>query len=258
MLVRTRWFVGRTHATEAAADEADPAAELAADETAELKEAAIPEAWLAALPVSALYCVLKPEVMTEPSDWVARRGTVVMAVLKALWTPEASEPVIDAAADAAEPVALAKADERMGRAAGTEPEAEAPGTRLGRHVLGRQGTLTSALSDAVCDGRGSLSAIARLLGAVANTVGPVALAAEAGGVTVGAHELRLGDGGHVVDTQLLQELIMASRRAESRTYSARTKALGDGGTGEGGDDGEGLHLDMVWGFGGLQKKVAKS
>ena len=109
-----------TYAAEATADEADSAAELAADETAELKEAAIPEAWLAALPVSALYCVLKPEVMTEPSDWVARMGTVVMAVLMALWTPEASEPVMEAAADAAEPVALAKADERMGRAAGME------------------------------------------------------------------------------------------------------------------------------------------
>lgn len=115
----------RDEAAEPTADEADSAAELAADEAAELAEAAIPEAWLAALPVSALYRVLKPVVLTAPPLRVARRGRVVTAVLWALWAADASEPVTDAAADAAEPVAVAKADDRMGRAAGMEPETAA-------------------------------------------------------------------------------------------------------------------------------------
>jgi|TARA_R110002003_G_scaffold191_21_gene14891 hypothetical protein len=107
-----------TYAAEAAADEA----EFNAPEAAELAEAARLEAALAALPVSEPKTVLKPVVvvMTEPAElvMVPTRGTVVTA----LWATDASEPVTEAAADAAAPDALARAEVRIGTAA-SEPEA---------------------------------------------------------------------------------------------------------------------------------------
>jgi hypothetical protein len=78
----------------------------------------------------------------------------------------------------------------------------------------------------------SLLGIAGLGRAVANTVGPVGLATEASNVTRGAVELGVGDAGHVVGAQL----------------STRSKGLGNGNTGDGGKDSEGLHLEGggVW------------
>jgi hypothetical protein len=84
----------RADEAEAAADEADPAAELIAAEAAELAEAAKLEAWLARLAV-------------------------------ALFRAPPAEPVMEATADAAEPVTPARAEVKMGRAAGL-PEAVAP------------------------------------------------------------------------------------------------------------------------------------
>jgi hypothetical protein len=107
-----------TYAAEAAADVAEPAAELAA----ELADAARLDAALAALAVSEPKTVLKPVVVTtaEPAEFVTvpTRGMVVTALRAA----DASEPVTEAAADAAAPLALARADDRMGRA-GRAPEA---------------------------------------------------------------------------------------------------------------------------------------
>lgn len=57
-----------------------------------------------------------------------------------------------------------------------------------------------ALAGSVGDSLSSLCGRTSLLGAIANTVSPVALGAEAVGVTLCALELRVGDGGHVVDT----------------------------------------------------------
>lgn len=108
----------KTYAAEAAADEADPIAALAA----ELAEAAIPEAWLAALPISELKRVLEPVVVmkVEPAESVvvARRGTVVTALIMALLAAEPTAPVTDEAAEAAAPEALARAEVKMGTAAG--------------------------------------------------------------------------------------------------------------------------------------------
>ena len=86
--------MARTYTADAAADEADSANE----DAAELSDAAIPEASLAALPVSELYRVLKPVVVvaTLPAEsvTVARIGTVVTGV------PEASEAAPEAEARA--------------------------------------------------------------------------------------------------------------------------------------------------------------
>lgn len=103
-------------AAEAAADEADPTI----PEAAELAEAIIPEAWLAADPVSEPKTVLKPVVVgtAEPSEFVTvpTRGMVVTA----LWAAEPSEPVTEAATDASEPEADARASVKMGSAAGAD------------------------------------------------------------------------------------------------------------------------------------------
>jgi hypothetical protein len=58
----------------------------------------------------------------------------------------------------------------------------------------------------VGDGLGSLNWVAGLGRAVAETEGPVALVAEAVGVTGGALVVGRGNGGHVVNTHLLWTL----------------------------------------------------
>lgn len=130
-------------AAEEAAERADEAAELRAplaDEAAELRapladEAAdaaadeaefnAPDAALAADPVNEPKTVLKPVVvvMTEPAElvMVPTRGTVVTA----LWAADASEPVTEAAAEAAAPEAPARAEVRIGTAARVPEAAEA-------------------------------------------------------------------------------------------------------------------------------------
>jgi hypothetical protein len=110
-------------AAEAAADEADSMMPLAA----ELAEATIPEASLAADAVREPKTVLKPVVVgtAEPAESVTvpTRGMVVTA----LWAAEPSEPVIEAATDAAEPEAEARAAVRMGSASGTLEALAKPG-----------------------------------------------------------------------------------------------------------------------------------
>jgi len=117
-------------AAEPAALVADARAPLAADEAearapeaAELALARAPEAAEAALPVREPKTVLKPVavVMTEPAEFVmvARRGMVVTA-LAALPAALPIAPVTEAAAEAAGPVAVARAELKMGRAAATE------------------------------------------------------------------------------------------------------------------------------------------
>ena len=64
--------------------------------------------------------------------------------------------------------------------------------------------LTLALALSIANGLGGLLSVASLPRAVANTVGPVGLRAEAGLVTSGAGELGVGDQVHVVDAQLLK------------------------------------------------------
>jgi hypothetical protein len=129
--------VDKTYAAEATADEADAtadAAELTAELTAPLAEAATLEAWLAALPVSEPKTVLKPVVVStaEPAEFVtvAIRGTVVTA----LWAADASEPVTEAAAEAAAPEALARAEVKMGSAAGTLLAPAKPGVRVSERL----------------------------------------------------------------------------------------------------------------------------
>lgn len=118
-------------AAETAADEADSIAPLAA----ELAETRTLEAWLAADPVSEPKTVLKPVVVgtAEPAEFVTvpTRGMVVTA----LWAAEPSEPVTEAATDAREPVADARAPVKMGSAAGT---LEAP-AKSGIVVSGARG-----------------------------------------------------------------------------------------------------------------------
>lgn len=105
-----------TYAAEAAPLEA----EASAPEAAELAEAMAPEAWLAALPVREPKTVLKPVVVgtTDPAELVTEptRGMVVTALAPA--RPEVSEPTTEAAAEAADPEAVARALVRMGIAAG--------------------------------------------------------------------------------------------------------------------------------------------
>jgi hypothetical protein len=101
-------------------DEADARAPEAADEA----DASTPDAWLAALPVSEPKTVLKPVVVgtRDPAElvMVATRGSVVTAL-----APGRTEAIMEAAADAADPEALASAPVKMGMAAGTWV-AEAP------------------------------------------------------------------------------------------------------------------------------------
>jgi hypothetical protein len=66
--------------------------------------------------------------------------------------------------------------------------------------------LTGTLSSTVGDGLGSLDGVAGLLSAIADAVCPVALGAEAVGVTSAAHEVGRGNAGHVVNTHLLWPL----------------------------------------------------
>lgn len=56
----------------------------------------------------------------------------------------------------------------------------------------------------VANGLGGLISTASLARAVADTVGPVGLGAEAGSVTGATAELGVGDDVHVVDTHLLK------------------------------------------------------
>lgn len=72
----------------------------------------------------------------------------------------------------------------------------------------------------------SLTSVASLGRAVTDTVGPVRAAAEAVNVALATAELGVGNASHVANAEL----------------SAVSKvALGNSGTGNGGDDGEGLH-----------------
>lgn len=64
--------------------------------------------------------------------------------------------------------------------------------------------LTLAETGGVANGLSGLLARAGLAGAVADTVGPVGLSAEAGSVAGSAAELGVGDDVHVVDTHLLE------------------------------------------------------
>lgn len=66
--------------------------------------------------------------------------------------------------------------------------------------------LTLAETGSVANGLTGLFSRASLAGAVADTVGPVGLAAEAGSVASGATKLSVGDQVHVVDTHLLEEV----------------------------------------------------
>ena len=52
---------------------------------------------------------------------------------------------------------------------------------------------------------GGLVSIASLARAVADTIGPVGLGAEAANVVGGAGELSLGNAGHVVDAEVLSD-----------------------------------------------------
>jgi len=82
--------------------------------------------------------------------------------------------------------------------------------------------LTLALALGVADGLRSLVGVASLLGAVANTVGPVGLGAEAGLVTSRAGVLGVGDHVHVVDAQLLEWVSIVCKQrstAMSRIWS---------------------------------------
>lgn len=132
---------------------------------------------------------------------VATRGTVVIADWEALPVAEALSP--EAVPEAPE-IAL-RAGFRMVRAA--EGEAVAPearvdstsGVELARVAWWQWRERTLALALGVADGLTSLFSIASLLGAVADTVGPVGLGAEAGLVTSRAGELGVGDQVHVVD-----------------------------------------------------------
>ena len=63
--------------------------------------------------------------------------------------------------------------------------------------------LTSALAAGILDSLGSLISWAGLSRAVTDAVGPVGFGAEAGNISSAAHELGVGNGGHVVDTCLL-------------------------------------------------------
>lgn len=87
--------------------------------------------------------------------------------------------------------------------------------------------------------------VASLGRAVADTVSPVGLGAEASSVTGGAGELGVGDAGHVVSAELLSINISGGgvKQRNATTYSARTKVLGDSNAGNGSDNGEGLHVD---------------
>jgi hypothetical protein len=192
---------------DARAPEAAEDAEASAPEAAELPEAMMPEAWLAALPVSEPKTVLKPVVVgtTEPAELVTEptRGMVVTA-LAALPAPDASELATDAAAEAAAPEAVANAPVRMGTAGGTlaaEGAAAVDGKQRSKTKEGDGHT--NALAGSPSDGSSRLGLTAGLTRAVADTVGPVALCAEAVGVARGALELALGNGGHVVDAELL-------------------------------------------------------
>lgn len=102
----------------------------------EAREAVALLAALAALPVSEPKTVLKPLVVTttEPSEFVTvpTMGTTVTTLAAADWAWEASEPVMDAAADAAAPDAVARAPVKMGTAGGT-PEPETPLVRSALH-----------------------------------------------------------------------------------------------------------------------------
>jgi hypothetical protein len=79
--------------------------------------------------------VLEPVVVmkVEPAELVvvARRGTVVTALCMALLTPEPTAPTTDEAADAAAPEALARAEVRIGTAAGVPEDAPAAASAYG-------------------------------------------------------------------------------------------------------------------------------
>jgi hypothetical protein len=107
-----------------------------------------------------------------------------------------------------------------------------------------------AKTSSVGDGLGRLLLTAGLTAAVTNTVGPVALAAEAGSVTRGAAVLGVGDHVHVADAQSL-EGGLASRHGmvgvnggEYGTYSTIAQVLGRGDANGDSEDGKGLHSEL--------------
>lgn len=150
---------------EAAADEA----EATAPEAAELAEARAPEAALLAEAAAPEAAELAEAAM--PEAWLAS----------------------DAPADPAAPVAEARAEVRMGRAAGAESVEAAAGVGVSAvRELKFSGSLTSTVANGDSDGLSRLLGRASLLRAVPYTESVVALGAEAAGITLGASVARLG------------------------------------------------------------------
>ena len=144
---------------------------------------------------------MSDERMLDASD------ATLEASLAALDTTEVRPLAALPVTEAMLPVALAAAEVRMGTAAGTEPDADSatPTDSRQDYSPSKSGDdrLTSALTGGPCNGLSSLFGRACLLSAVADTVGPVGLRAEAASVTRRAHEFRVGNASHVVAAQRL-------------------------------------------------------
>ena len=118
---------------------------------------------------------------------------------------------------------------RSGSNAGGSTEGIGQDGKSGRDGVGAGGGNAAAETSSVRDSLSRLRGAASLASAVTDTVGPVALGAEAANVTGSAAELRVGDEVHVVDTHL----------------SARGEAvLGHGDASSNSEDGEGLHCEL--------------